>query len=75
MYVDPRARGKGIGRIVFARLESEARSLGVRRIVLETGVRQPEAIALYSRAGFSEIPAFGEYLGSAWSVCMGKELR
>jgi len=74
MYVDEPARGRGIGRLVLARLEAEAHTLGVRRIVLETGVRQPEAIALYARAGFFQIPAFGEYLGSALSVCMGKEL-
>src|SRR5205814_2077970 len=37
--------------------------------------RQREALALYSRAGFSQIPTFGEYVGSPLSVCMGKELR
>jgi putative acetyltransferase len=47
----------------------------VRRLVLETGERQPEALALYRRAGFEVSPAFGEYLDSRLSVCMGKELR
>jgi GNAT superfamily N-acetyltransferase len=56
MYVDPSHRGHGIGRLVLARLEAEAHSLGVRRMVLETGVRQPEAITLYSRAGFRRLP-------------------
>jgi GNAT superfamily N-acetyltransferase len=74
MYVDRFHRGQGIGRLVLTRLEDEAHALGVGKIVLETGVRQPEAIALYSRAGFSEIPAFGEYLDSSLSVCMAKEL-
>jgi putative acetyltransferase len=74
MYVDPSARGQGIGRALLASLESEARSLGVKRLVLETGARQPEAIALYAGAGFQRIPLFGEYLGSALSVCMGKEI-
>jgi putative acetyltransferase len=74
MYVAPSARGQGIGRALLASLESEARSLGVKRLVLETGARQPEAIALYARAGFQRIPLFGEYLGSALSVCMGKEI-
>jgi GNAT superfamily N-acetyltransferase len=72
MYVHPFARGYGVGRMLLNELEAEARTLGVKRVVLETGARQPEALALYSRAGFSRIPAFGEYRGSALSVCMGK---
>jgi hypothetical protein len=43
--------------------------------VLETGERQGEALALYGRAGFSRIPAFGEYVGSPLSVCMAKTLE
>lgn len=74
MYVKPVARGCGVGRRIVDRLEAEARRLGVRRIVLETGPRQPEAIALYARAGFVEIPLFGEYVESEFSVCMAKDL-
>jgi len=47
----------------------------MKRVVLETGTRQLEAIALYSRAGFATIPAFGEYVGNALSVYMGKKLE
>ena len=74
MYVNPSARGQGIGRLLLKELEGEGRRLGARRIVLETGERLAEALAIYSRAGFSRIPAFGEYVGSPLSVCMGKEL-
>jgi GNAT superfamily N-acetyltransferase len=74
MYVSPEARGHRVGRAVLAALETEARALGLVRLVLETGVRQPEAIALYERAGFSRIPAFGEYVNSPLSVCMAKDL-
>jgi GNAT superfamily N-acetyltransferase len=74
MYVKPTLRGRGVARRVLASLEAEARSLGVKRVVLETGERQPEALSLYSQSGFSRIPAFGEYLGSPLSLCMGKEL-
>jgi len=74
MYVAPRARGRRVGRQILDALEAEARRLGVTRLVLETGPRQPEAIALYRRAGFVEIPLFGEYVGSQFSVCMAKEL-
>lgn len=74
MYVDPNARGQGIGRMLLGALESEARRLHVGRIVLETGERQPEALALYVSSGFARIPAFGEYVGSPLSVCMEKKL-
>jgi len=74
MYVSPGARGRGIGRAVLAALEAEARTLGIARLVLETGLRQGEALALYEGAGFSRIPAFGEYVNSPLSVCMAKDL-
>jgi len=74
MYVVPAARGRGIGRRIVEALLAEARRLGAKRVVLETGPRQPEAIALYSRAGFVEIPLFGEYVGGEFSVCMAIDL-
>ncbi|MCI0334681.1 MAG: GNAT family N-acetyltransferase [Planctomycetes bacterium] len=77
MYVAPAARGRGVGRQIFIALEAEARRLGVRRLVLETGPRQPEAIALYARAGFVQIPLYGEYRDTPHpelSVCMAKDL-
>jgi GNAT superfamily N-acetyltransferase len=75
MYVRPGARGRQVGATVLAALETEARVLGLARLVLETGVRQPEALALYARAGFSTIDAYGEYVGSPLSVCMAKPLH
>jgi len=74
MYVAPALRGRGIGARVLATLEAEARRLRLSRIVLETGARQPDALGLYRRAGYGEIAAFGEYVGSPLSVCMGKRL-
>ena len=74
MYVSPEERGRGVGRVLLAALEAEARRLGLSRLVLETGVRQAEAIALYERAGFSRIAPFGEYVGSPLSVCMAKAI-
>jgi GNAT superfamily N-acetyltransferase len=74
MYVRPAARGRRVGRQILAVLEAEAQRLGVRSLVLETGPRQPEAIALYEHAGYRHIPLFGEYVGSEFSVCMAKEL-
>jgi GNAT superfamily N-acetyltransferase len=74
MYVSPAERGRGVGRALLEALEAEARRLGLRRVVLETGTRQAEALALYRRAGFTAIPAFGEYVDSPLSVCLGKDL-
>lgn len=75
MYVVPAARGTGLGRVLVAALEAEARALGVRRLVLETGVRQHAALALYRNTGFTPIPLYGEYcLSPATSVCLGKAL-
>jgi putative acetyltransferase len=74
MYTAPAARGNRVGRQVLMELEAEARRLGATRLVLETGPRQAEALALYHRAGFVELPQFGEYEGCEFSVCMAKDL-
>jgi putative acetyltransferase len=74
MYVDPEVRGKGVGRAVMSALEAAARRLGVQRLVLETGVHQVAAIALYERAGFTRIDCWGEYTSSPSSICYEKNL-
>jgi GNAT superfamily N-acetyltransferase len=75
MYVAPDVRGRRIGQAILDRLESEARALGFTRLVLETGTRQGEALALYQRAGFTAMPLYGEYVASATtSVCLEKRL-
>ena len=74
MYVAPEARRLGIGRGLLVELERSARALGLRRLVLETGLHQHEAMAMYERAGFARIPCFGEYEHSGASVCLGKPL-
>jgi putative acetyltransferase len=61
MYVRPDARGRGVGVAILAALEREAVALGFRVVRLETGPLQPEAIGLYARAGYREIPCFGAY--------------
>lgn len=74
MYVVPEARGRGVARVVLDALEGEARAIGAARMVLETGDQQPEAIALYTRAGFEAIPRFGEAWTHPLSIFMGKQL-
>jgi putative acetyltransferase len=74
MYVVPSWRGRGVAGALLAELEAHARALGAKQLVLETGARQPESIAVYRRAGFVEIPRFGDYVDSPLSVCMGKQI-
>lgn len=74
MYVEPELRGRSIGRAVLDALERKARDLGVRRLVLETGIHQHSAIALYLRAGFEQCDCWGEYTTSATSVCYAKDI-
>lgn len=74
MYVDPAARDRGVGRRLLVALEVEARGLRVGRVVLETGVRQHVAIALYRSCGFEYIDPFGQYVDSQVSICMAKAI-
>ena len=61
MFTTKAARGRGLGRRLLAVVEQSAREAGCRRVVLETGDRQPEAIGLYESAGYTRIPDFGYY--------------
>lgn len=74
MYTLPAWRGKGVASGVLAELEQWARELGMERCILETGLRQPEAIALYERNGYEPIPNYGPYAGVANSRCFAKVL-
>ena len=75
MYVPPEARNQGIATLVLSELELWARELSCAKCILETGKRQHEAIALYKKNGYKEIPNFGQYAGVENSVCFEKELR
>jgi GNAT superfamily N-acetyltransferase len=74
MYVRPGERGNGFGRLILEALEEEARALGAARVVLETGVAQPESISLYERSGYREIPCYGAYAGEPLSRCFERLL-
>jgi GNAT superfamily N-acetyltransferase len=74
MFVQDAARGSGVGRRILAALESRARAAGYMVLRLETGMKQPEAIALYTSAGFAAVEAFGEYIGNEFSRCFEKKL-
>ena len=74
MYVLPNRRGQGIASIVLNELESWCRELNFKKCVLETGKRQPVAIALYKKHNYKIIPNFGPYQKDDNSVCFEKEL-
>jgi GNAT superfamily N-acetyltransferase len=74
MYTAPTARRRGVSRALLRALEDEATVLGFRRLQLETGLRQPEAIALYVAEGYHRIPSFGQYADDELSVCFAKDL-
>ncbi len=74
MYTAPAARRRGVSRALLARLEVEAAALGYRRVQLETGLRQPEAIRLYESVGYHRIPDFGQYQGDELTVCYARDL-
>lgn len=74
MYVAPWARGRGLARLMLTRLEQTAVDGGAELMVLETGTRQPEALTLYSSAGYEEIPGFGHYKDEPLSRCLARRL-
>jgi GNAT superfamily N-acetyltransferase len=63
MFTTPAARGRGVARRVLTAIEDSARERGCKRVILETGDRQPEAIALYVKCGYERIEDFGHYKG------------
>jgi GNAT superfamily N-acetyltransferase len=74
MYVASAHRGRGLARAVLAHLETTAAAAGAEAMILETGVRQPEAMALYQSSGYVRIPAFGHYAAYPTVRCYGKRL-
>lgn len=74
MYVDPGSRGRGIGHAILAGLEHRAYASGYRAAWLETGSKQPEAIALYTAVGYTPIEAYGEFKLDPRSRCFFRTL-
>ncbi|WJK37577.1 GNAT family N-acetyltransferase [Solwaraspora sp. WMMA2065] len=74
MYVADAARGRGVARALLAAVERSAAGQGRRRVILECGDKQPEAIALYSSCGYARIPNFGYYRDSPGCLSFGRVL-
>jgi putative acetyltransferase len=74
MFVTPVARGMRLGARLLLHLETDAWVAGIRRLSLETGIHQPEAIGLYERAGYVPCPPFGDYKPDPLSLFMKKKI-
>lgn len=74
MYTLPIVRGKGFATKILIELENWARDLGNKRCILETGKKQPNAIALYKKTAYTIIPNYDQYAGVDNSVCFEKKL-
>jgi GNAT superfamily N-acetyltransferase len=74
VYVEPAFRRGGLAQLVMQALEESAARAGHRAVVLNTGLRQPEALALYARLGYRDVPGYGIYAESPDARFLGKEL-
>lgn len=74
MYVVPEAQRRGLARRMLAHLEETAVAAGYEVLVLSSGKRQPEALALYRSAGYVDVDGFGHYAGLELNVCMAKRV-
>lgn len=72
MFVREDERGRGIAGEILAEIEAWAKKQGFSECILETGVKQPEAIRLYQKSGYEKMTSYGQYLNVANSVCMRK---
>ena len=74
MYVSEAYRNQGFATIVLNALENWSKELNFKFLVLETGLKQPEAIRLYEKNGFALIPNYGQYIGVENSICFKKQI-
>ncbi|MBJ6118702.1 GNAT family N-acetyltransferase [Pontibacter sp. BT310] len=74
MFVHPDFRRQGIAKQILTALEDWAKELNYTATILETGMKQAEAIELYKNSGYTVIPNYGQYAGVENSVCMQKQL-
>lgn len=74
MFTRDAYRGKGIAAEIVSELESWAKELNYKEAILETGIKQTPAIALYQKLNYEVIPNYGQYENVANSVCMKKRL-
>jgi GNAT superfamily N-acetyltransferase len=74
VYAAPEFRRQGLAQLLMAALEQSAAAAGSRAVVLNSGVRQPEALALYAALGYTSAPGYGVYADAPGAVFLGKQL-
>src|SRR5687768_11419094 len=74
VYVAPEFRRQGLAQLLMAALEQSAAAAGSRAVVLNSGFRQPEALALYAALGYTSAPGYGVYADAPGAVFLGKQL-
>jgi putative acetyltransferase len=74
MFIRPEHRGRGLSKRLLAFLEEQAGAKGCKVFTLETGIYQPEALALYERSGYKRCAPFGNYQPDPMSVFMIKKV-
>jgi putative acetyltransferase len=75
MFTIKEERGQSIGKCIVEELEKWAFEFHYKRMMLETGIKQNSAIAMYKKIGFQIIENYEEYNGNPNSICMAKEIR
>lgn len=75
MYTSPQSRGKGIASIILSELEKWTIELSYEKCILETGVKQHEAIGLYKKNKYKLIPNYGQYIDAENSKCFEKVIK
>lgn len=75
MYILPAYRNQGIAVKILLELENWTAELGYSKCILETGKKQPEAIGLYKKNGYTLIPNYGQYVGVDNSLCFEKQMK
>ena len=74
VYVVPAFRRLGLAQVVVTALEDSATDAGYRSVVLNSGDRQPEALALYEAMGYVPVPGYGIYADAPGAVFLGRRL-
>lgn len=74
MYVKPEFRGLGISKKILSALEQHARESHYQRLILETGLKQPEAISLYEKYGYKPLKCYGRHANDPDSRCFEKTI-
>ena len=72
MYVKPEYRGRGLSKLILTELENKAKELNYNKIVIETGLKQPEAMSLYFKFGYKPLICYGRHANDPDSRCFEK---